>query len=168
MAAVTEAAGRRTVGAGPWRIAYHEAGQGQPLVLVHGSGPATTAWSAFGSIIPSLAERFRVLAPDMPGWGNSTATPFDSARQLSTLVSFLDELSIETAAVADNSLGSMTAIRLAAEHPDRVSHLITLSAPLPAPTPSPQPACPPKRRWRSCHSNAVEVRGYGGGKQPSL
>ena len=131
MAAVTEAAGRRTVGAGPWRIAYHEAGQGQPLVLVHGSGPATTAWSAFGSIIQSLAERFRVLAPDMPGWGNSTATPFDSARQVPALVSFLDSVGIETAAVAGNSLGGMTAIRLAAEHPDRVSHLITLSAPAP-------------------------------------
>jgi 2-hydroxy-6-oxonona-2,4-dienedioate hydrolase len=131
MAAVTEATSRRAIDTGPWRIAYHEAGQGRPLVLVHGSGPATTAWSAFGPIIPSLAERFRVLAPDMPGWGNSTATPFDGARQVPALVSFLDTLGLETAAVAGNSMGGMTAIRLTAEHPDRVSHLITLSAPAP-------------------------------------
>jgi 2-hydroxy-6-oxonona-2,4-dienedioate hydrolase len=49
-----------------FRIHYHEAGSGRPLLLLHGSGPGTTGWSNFYPNIPVLAESFHVYAIDMP------------------------------------------------------------------------------------------------------
>jgi 2-hydroxy-6-oxonona-2,4-dienedioate hydrolase len=128
---VTEAGTSRFAETGTWTYHYHEAGQGHPLVLVHGSGPASGGWSTFCHIIPGLSERFRVLAIDMPGWGKSTPAPFDAARQADDLASFLDALGIENAALAGNSLGGMAVVRLAMDHPERVSHMITLGSPAP-------------------------------------
>jgi 2-hydroxy-6-oxonona-2,4-dienedioate hydrolase len=127
----TEADTSRFAEAGRWKFHYHEAGHGHPLVLVHGSGPASGGWSTFSHVIPGLSERFRVLAIDMPGWGKSTPVPFDAARQVDDLVSFLDALGIERAAFAGNSLGGMAVVRLAMEHPERVSHMITMGSPAP-------------------------------------
>lgn len=55
------------------KLRYYEAGQGRPVVLLHGSGPGATGWSNFSGNIEALAEKFHVYAVDMPGWGESDA-----------------------------------------------------------------------------------------------
>ena len=60
-----------------WRLHYNEAGQGQPVLLLHGSGPGATGWSNFAPNIAALAEHYRVLAVDMPGWGDSDPVTID-------------------------------------------------------------------------------------------
>lgn len=118
-----------TVTTSDWTIHYEQAGAGHPVILLHGSGPGATGRSNFSENIAPLGQNFHVLAPDMPGWGASDACPADRLDHVGTVLQFMDALGIERAAMVGNSMGGVTAVRLAAEHPDRVSHLITMGAP---------------------------------------
>ncbi|MCB1749689.1 MAG: alpha/beta fold hydrolase [Gammaproteobacteria bacterium] len=120
----------RTVRTADWNLHYHEAGTGHPLILLHGSGPGATGWSNFSGNLPGLARHFRVLAVDMPGWGASDVCPVDRLEHVDAALQFMDTLGIERAALIGNSMGGITAVRLAAEHPERISHLITMGAAL--------------------------------------
>lgn len=120
----------RTIKTRDWNLHYHEAGSGHPLILFHGSGPGATGWSNFGGNLPALAEHFRVIAVDMPGWGASDPCPVDKLEHVDAAVQFMDALDIDKAAVVGNSMGGVTTVRLAAEQPERVSHLITMGAAL--------------------------------------
>ena len=114
------------------KLHYNEAGSGHPVVMLHGSGPGATGWSNFNPNIGPLAERFRVMAFDMPGWGETTELAPEQGRDhVEALLLALDELGIERAALVGNSMGGMTSIRFAIEHPDRISHLIPMGAPAP-------------------------------------
>ncbi|MFP8903354.1 alpha/beta fold hydrolase [Streptomyces atacamensis] len=108
------------------KIHFHDVGEGHPIVLLHGSGPGATAWSNFTPNIPHLAERFRVLAVDLPGWGGSEAVPMSERDHPGAVVRLLDELGIEKAALVGNSMGGVVSLTTAALHKDRVSHLITM------------------------------------------
>ena len=127
---VNKESSSRTVRTADWNLHYHEAGSGHPLILLHGSGPGATGWSNFSGNLAGLAAHFRVLAVDMPGWGASDVCPVDRLEHVTATLQFMDALGIERAAVVGNSMGGATAIRLAAEHPARVSHLITMGAPV--------------------------------------
>lgn len=113
-----------------WRIHYNEAGDGHPVVLLHGGGPGATGWSNYSPNIEPLSRHFRVIAPDMPGWGESDPVDFEKLDHVEVAVQLLDALGIEKAAFVGNSMGGHTSIRLAYEHPERVSHLITMGSPL--------------------------------------
>jgi len=99
------------------------------VVLIHGLG--LTRASTWGQIAPVLAQRFRVLAYDLPGHGE-TALP-DARVTLTALgahlVALLDELGIARAALAGFSLGGMINRRCALDHPGRVSALAILNSP---------------------------------------
>jgi 2-hydroxy-6-oxonona-2,4-dienedioate hydrolase len=116
---------------GSLEVDYHVAGAGAPVILVHGGGPGTTALSTFGPTFDMLARGFRAFAPDMPGWGESSAVVFDARVQLDTLVAFIDAMGVERAAFVGHSLGGARALDLAAAHPDRVSALVLIAAPAP-------------------------------------
>lgn len=127
---ITRESSSRTVRTADWNLHYHEAGSGHPLILLHGSGPGATGWSNFSGNLEGLSQHFRVLAVDMPGWGASDPCPVDKLEHVDATVQFMDALGIGKAAVVGNSMGGCTTIRLASEHPDRVSHLITMGAAL--------------------------------------
>ncbi|WP_372343150.1 alpha/beta fold hydrolase [Streptomyces sp. KL116D] len=115
------------------RLRYYEAGErgGVPVVLLHGSGPGATGWSNFSGNLGAIADAgFHVLAPDMPGWGDSDAQATKDMDHDTTLTEFLDALGIRTAALVGNSMGAHTAIRFATLHPERLSHLVTMGASL--------------------------------------
>ncbi|SDB86698.1 2-hydroxy-6-oxonona-2,4-dienedioate hydrolase [Raineyella antarctica] len=108
-------------------VAYNEAGEGdQALILIHGSGPGATGWSNFNPNIGTLADDFHVYAVDMPGWGESSPRPAAEYRHPEVLVQFMDAVGIDRAALVGNSMGGMIALAVAARHPERVSHLITM------------------------------------------
>ena len=130
---LTYEATSRTVQTARWKIHYNEAGEGHPVVMLHGSGPGATGWSNFGPNMPALAERFRVIAVDMPGWGASDAVTFDERDHAGAALELLDTLGIEKAAFVGNSMGGMTALRFAALHPERISHLVTMGPGAPGP-----------------------------------
>lgn len=131
-AEITAESSSRFVQTSPHRIHYNEAGSGHPVILLHGSGPGSTGWSNFRANIAALAEDFHVYAVDMPGWGESdTQTPETGYDHVAALISFMDELGIEKAALVGNSMGGITSISTAIRHPERVSHLISMGAPVP-------------------------------------
>lgn len=115
-----------------FRVHYVEAGSGHPVVLLHGSGAGATGATNFSPNIEALAEQFHVIAPDMPGWGDSDTQTEETGRDhVAVLISLLDELGIDKAALVGNSMGGMTSVTTAIQHPERVSHLITMGAPAP-------------------------------------
>ncbi|MFE1319590.1 alpha/beta fold hydrolase [Kitasatospora phosalacinea] len=113
-----------------WNIRVHEAGQGHPLVLLHGGGPGATGWSNYAPNIEALCRHFRVIAPDMPGWGESDPVDFATLDHVDAACQLLDAMGIEQAAFVGNSMGGHTSLRLAAERPERVSHLVTMGPPI--------------------------------------
>lgn len=122
---------RRSVQTARHRIHYVEAGSGHPVVLLHGGGPGASGYSNFAPNIAPLSQHFRVLAPDMPGWGESDTSTGGGRDHPGILIDFLDALEIDRAAIVGNSVGGMTAVSATISHPERVSHLITLGAPAP-------------------------------------
>jgi 2-hydroxy-6-oxonona-2,4-dienedioate hydrolase len=128
---LTESASSRFAQTKKWRIHYNEAGSGSPVIMLHGSGPGASGWSNFKSNIGVLGHDHRVLALDMPGWGKTDTAPPGDRDHVEALVLFLDEVGIDKAAIVGNSMGGMTALRFAVEHPDRISHLIPMGAPVP-------------------------------------
>lgn len=125
-------------------ISYHETGEGAPLVMLHGSGPGVSAWFNFRYNLPVLGQRFRVIAPDMPGFGDSELPELDevytsvAARRI---VGLLDELGIEKAAFIGNSMGGAVTSQVAYQFPDRVQRMALMgSGGLSVPTFGPDPS----------------------------
>lgn len=116
---------------GDYRVHYYDVGVGHPIILLHGSGPGATGWSNFWPNIEALSATNRVLAVDMPGWGHSDTEKVGGPSHSATLIALMDKLDMESAALVGNSMGGMTGIRTAADHPSRVTHLITMGAPSP-------------------------------------
>ena len=111
------------------KIFVAEAGSGPAVLLLHGGGPGASGVSNYSRNIDALAKRYRVLVPDMPGYGRSSkgidkSDPFgclaDAMRGL------LDELSISTAHLVGNSYGGAAALRLALDTPGRVGKLVLM------------------------------------------
>ncbi|MEU6189395.1 alpha/beta fold hydrolase [Nocardia sp. NPDC047038] len=116
---------------GGLELRYHEAGSGAPLVLLHGSGPGVSGWANFGANLPVLAERFRCLIVDQPGFGASGRPPVYERNYLrisaDAVLGLLDDLHLERVHLLGNSMGGAVATLLALEHPDRVDRLVLMA-----------------------------------------
>ena len=110
---------------------YHEHGQGEPVLLIHGSGPGVTGWANWRLTIPALAEKFRVIAPDIVGFGY-TERPVDVQYNMDTwlnhILGFMDALGIEKAHVIGNSFGGGLALAMAIRVPHRVGRLVLMGS----------------------------------------
>ncbi|GAB7095320.1 alpha/beta hydrolase [Halolamina litorea] len=105
------------------------AGEGPPLVLLHGGGldSATLSWR---ELFPLLSDRFTVYAPDWPGYGASD-DPTDSpttAYYCHMLADLIDELDLDAPALAGVSMGGGAALGYALGHPERVSRLVLIDS----------------------------------------
>ena len=105
------------------RIAYESFGDGPALLLIQGIGYARWSWDP---IVPTLAERFRVLSFDNRGIGESDVPPSPyTARQLAEDgIAVLDDAGVDRSHVLGASLGGMAAQELAAGFPQRVDKLV--------------------------------------------
>jgi 2-hydroxy-6-oxonona-2,4-dienedioate hydrolase len=122
-------AGSRWIEVGGGRMRYREAGRGPTLVLVHGLGVSADYWFRNG---PELAEAgFRVLAPDLPGFGRSAAggEPAESpVRQAEALIRWAQALALGPAVYVGHSLSCRTVLETAAREPPLVAGMV-LTAP---------------------------------------
>ncbi|WP_067568842.1 alpha/beta fold hydrolase [Nocardia acidivorans] len=113
------------------RLRYHEAGTGAPLVLLHGSGAGVSGWANFGNNLPVLAEHFRCLILDQPGFGASGRPEVYERNYLriaaDAVIGLLDELGIDRAHLLGNSMGGGVAAMLALDHPDRVGRVVLMA-----------------------------------------
>jgi 2-hydroxymuconate-semialdehyde hydrolase/2-hydroxy-6-oxo-octa-2,4-dienoate hydrolase len=121
-----------TIDAGGIQTSYLEAGAGDPVVMLHGSGPGVSAMANWQHNIGALSQRFRVLAPDIVGFG-ATQRRDDVVYSLRTwtdhIWAFLDAHGIEKTAIVGNSLGGRIALQMATDRPDRVTKMVLMGAP---------------------------------------
>lgn len=119
----------RTVAVGQRLIHLQEFGAGQALLMLHGGGPGASGLSNYVRNVDALARHFRVLVPDLPGYGKSSkgvdaADPFGD--QAATMLGLLDALDIQRAHLVGNSLGGACALRLALEAPERIGRIVLM------------------------------------------
>ncbi|WP_280232869.1 alpha/beta fold hydrolase [Nocardia cyriacigeorgica] len=119
----------RTVQVGGSEIYFNEFGSGPAVVLLHGGGPGATGLSNYARNIEAMAEHFRVLVLDMPGYGRSSkyvdqSDPFGHLAKV--LGQFLDVLEVDSAHLIGNSYGGAAALRLAMDRPGKVDRLILM------------------------------------------
>jgi 4,5:9,10-diseco-3-hydroxy-5,9,17-trioxoandrosta-1(10),2-diene-4-oate hydrolase len=121
-------------------VRYHEAGSAPAaigtgpgdagtVVLLHGGGPGASSWSNFSQNLPVVAERYRTIMMDLPGYGQSAPRPatghfFTVAAE--TLAGLLDQLGIDKVHLIGNSLGGGTALRFALNYPKRTGRLVLM------------------------------------------
>ena len=110
---------------------YLTAGDGKPVLLLHGSGPGVTAYANWRLTIPALSQHLRVIAPDLVGFG-FTERPeggsYDMDTWVGQAIGLLDALDIERAHLVGNSFGGALALALASRHPDRVERLVLMGS----------------------------------------
>jgi len=122
----------RTIDARGTQTSYLEAGDGEPVIMLHGSGPGVSALANWQHTIPTLAQRFHVLAPDIIGFG-TTDRPEDVVYSLRTwtdhIWAFMDARGIEKTRVVGNSLGGRIALQMATDRPDRITKMVLMGTP---------------------------------------
>ena len=109
------------------RVAYRDAGHGEVLLLIHGMAGSSATWRA---ILPQLAKKYRVVAPDLIGHGESAKPRGDYSLGAFAvwLRDFLDELGITRATVVGQSLGGGVAMQFVYQHPDYCERLVLISS----------------------------------------
>lgn len=120
-----------SIDAGGVATNYHDTGSGPPLLLIHGSGPGVSAWANWRFNMPVLAEKFRVIAPDMLAFGY-TEPPIEPIREkrkwVDHLAAFLDALGLEKVSLVGNSFGGSLVLAFMIAHPDRVDRAVLMGA----------------------------------------
>lgn len=124
----------QSIVAGGIRTNFHDINStaaGVPLLLIHGSGPGVSAFANWRLVMPKFAERRRVIAPDMVGFG-FTDRPADQTYTLDNWVAhaigLLDALALPQVDLVGNSFGGALSLALAIRHPQRVRRLVLMGA----------------------------------------
>ena len=110
---------------------YHDKGTGDTVILIHGSGPGVTAYANWRLTIPELSRKFRVLAPDIAGFGYTERKPdteYNLDYWIAHLIGFMDALDIERAHLIGNSFGGALTLALASRFPERVNHIVLMGS----------------------------------------
>ncbi|WP_149135064.1 alpha/beta fold hydrolase [Cupriavidus campinensis] len=121
----------RTVQAGGIGTNLHDVGSGEPVLLIHGSGPGVTAWANWRTVIPELSKSRRVIAPDMVGFG-FTERPAGISYGLETwvdhLTGILDAMDLDRVDLVGNSFGGALSLAFAIKFPQRVRRLVLMGS----------------------------------------
>jgi pimeloyl-ACP methyl ester carboxylesterase len=122
-------------------------GTGRDVVLVHGDGASSYTWR---HVIEPLAQRYRVHAIDLPGYGFSdkpAGAPYDVEWFARQLIGYLDQAGVQKAVLVGNSMGGQVVAETAILAPDRVAGLVLLDAAAPDPEPSDAPLSTRMLAW---------------------
>ncbi len=117
----------RSVATSRGRVSIMEAGTGTPVLAIHGLGGTK---GSFLPTVAALADRFHVVAGDLPGFGDSDkpiGAPYDARFFADSMIALLDALGLGRAHLIGNSLGGRVALELALRQPDRAGRLVLLA-----------------------------------------
>ncbi|MGZ4522318.1 MAG: alpha/beta fold hydrolase [Mycobacteriaceae bacterium] len=108
-------------------LRYHEAGDGPPLLLLHGSGPGVTGWRNYRGVLGTFAEHFRCLVLEFPGFGVSDPGEHNPMMMAyGSIGRILDGLGLGAVDMIGNSMGGIVAANVAINEPGRVHKLVTI------------------------------------------
>lgn len=116
---------------GAFKTNYHDLGSGYPVVLLHGSGPGVTAWANWNKLFPLLKDDFRVIAPDMSGFGFTEREKdpvYSMNNWVQQTIDLFDALGIEKANLVGNSFGGALALSMAIKYPERINKLVLMGS----------------------------------------
>lgn len=116
---------------GAFQTNYHDLGEGYPVVFLHGSGPGVTAWGNWNKVFPLLKGEYRILAPDMAGFGFTERIEnleYNMNNWVQQTIDFFDALNIEKANLVGNSFGGALALTMAIKYPERVNKLVLMGS----------------------------------------
>ena len=121
-------------------------GHGDPVVLLHGF---PQHWYAWRSVMPLLADRYRVLAPDMRGfgWTDIAWKGFEKENLADDVIRLLDAMELDRVRVVGHDWGGWIGFLLALKHPDRIERLVALNVPPPWPRATPRNLLAARGLW---------------------
>jgi 2-hydroxymuconate-semialdehyde hydrolase len=110
---------------------YHEDGNGEPLLLIHGSGPGVSAWANWRLVFPILSQHYHLYAPDVVGFGY-TERPKDIQYSVNVwvehMIDFIETMNLGKISIIGNSMGGALALHIANRRPDLVKKLILMGS----------------------------------------
>ncbi|HET8841777.1 MAG TPA: alpha/beta hydrolase [Ktedonobacteraceae bacterium] len=118
---------KQTIEANGLPIRYEVAGEGEPVVLVHGLSESTRVWYRN---LPELAKRYRIYLIDLPGFGamRKFRQYFDLKQSGAWLYSWMQALELEKASLVGHSMGGYVSMALAAAHPELIKRLVLVDS----------------------------------------
>jgi pimeloyl-ACP methyl ester carboxylesterase len=139
-------------------VRFHlaEAGEGEPVLLLHGF---PRHWYAWRRMIPLLADGYRLICPDLRGFGWSEAPEqgYDTETRVADVLALLDALQLDRVRLLGHEFGARTGFIACLRHPDRFSHFLALSAV--HPWPGPLRSLP--HVWRYYYTPVLELERLG-------
>ena len=147
----------RFVHANGIEIHVAEAGDGPPALLLHGW---PQHWYMWREVLKRLSPHFRLLAPDLRGfgWTEAPGGGYDGDTFAADQVALLDALEIESASLIGHDWGGWTAFLLGLDHPERIERMVVCNAPHPWPRIEPSLLLDTWRSWYAL-ANATPVLG---------
>lgn len=114
-----------------FNIHYNDAGSGEVVVMMHGSGPGASGWSNFSRNVDTFVDAgYRVLLIDSPGWNKSDPIVLGSGTRGMTnacaVKGVLDELKVDQVHLIGNSMGGINALNFALTYPERLGKMIIM------------------------------------------
>lgn len=118
---------RQTIQVNDLPVSYEVAGEGEPLVLVHGFSESTRLWYRN---LPALAEQYRVYLVDLPGFGlmRRFGRHFDLLEAGEWLHAWMQAVELESASLVGHSMGGYISMTLAAVHPEKIQRLVLVDS----------------------------------------
>jgi len=111
------------------KIHYHDVGEGEATILIHGGGPGAYGYSNYRRNIGSLSQGRRIITLDLPGYGQSDSrdAPGSIWEPLAgAVLELVDQEKLDKVSFVGNSLGGGTSLRFALDHPDRTRKLVLM------------------------------------------
>ena len=116
---------------GGYMTNYHDLGGGFPVVFLHGSGPGVTAWANWNKLFPLMKDQYRLIAPDMAGFGFTERLPgavYNMNAWVQQVIDLFDALGLEKAHLVGNSFGGALALSMAIKYPERIQKLVLMGS----------------------------------------
>ena len=112
---------------------YLHAGQGTPVMLIHGGGAGADSQGNWTTCIPFFAASRQVFAPDMVGFGrsdcpDSASFTYDQDARTAQMIAFIEALDLGPVDIVGNSMGGATALGVAMKRPDLVQNLVLMGS----------------------------------------
>ena len=123
----------KNIQTGSYKTNYHDIGNanGFPIVFLHGSGPGVTAYANWNKIFPLVPDNFRMIAPDMAGFGFTervSGAVYNMNAWVQQVIDLFDALGLEQAHLVGNSFGGALALSLAIKYPERIKKLVLMGS----------------------------------------